>query len=321
MDLPDLSPWGISPVNARCRRPDHGTNNDVRIVETPQRRLVWRQYENLSCDRVDSEHRLLEWLAGQHLPFRVPVPLRTVSGHTHVLADGGRAASVHELIPGRRPDDSDHEILLTATGFAHLLRVLADAPIALAPTDWSGIGLRDVYDGSPHADELLPRLAAFELDLGWLHEAMAAEDDLQRALCTLPRQIVHGDVARSNALTDGTRITGLLDFEISGSDARVSDVATTLLSLGGDPATVAGRNRIATLREQLGQILELQPGELEILPEVVRHRLAGSVFWRGGRWLAGQSDVGEVLDRVRVGAAHVKWVAAYAPTVSSQSRE
>src|SRR5579875_2003785 len=270
MELPDLSGWGIDTSDAYSRPPARGTNNDVRIIETPSGNFVWRRYDNLTIDQVRTEHALLRWLAGRNLAFRVPAPVTTSSSSTFVVLADGRAATLQPLIPGRRPATDDREIAITATAFATLLHTLADAPREFAPRDWTMTQLADMHGGVADADELLDRLASYGADLGWLRDALDTETDVSCALQELPQQIVHGDVALSNALTDAGRITGLLDFEIAGWDARISDVGTALLSLGGDPATESGRERIALVSDCFRERTDLTGSELDILPEVVR---------------------------------------------------
>ncbi|WP_158607515.1 phosphotransferase [Flexivirga caeni] len=310
--MPDLSPWGVDASDAQARRPARGTNNDVRIIDVRTGRFVWRRYDNLSVEQVRTEHLLLEWLNARELPFQLPRPLRTLDGTTVLTLTDGRAVALQTLIHGRNPDDSDREALLTATGFTTLLRALAEAPQQLAPSDWMETRLRDIHGGVDDLDDVLGRLSRYGADVRWLRETLAREDDVSCALRALPQQIVHGDIGRSNALTDGARITGLLDFEIAGWDARISDVGTALLSLGGDPATAEGRASIRTLMQQFTTMLDLSSEELEVVPEVVRQRLAGSVIWGAGRWLRSrQGTIDEVVDRLHAGAAHVGHLSAY----------
>ncbi len=74
---------------------------------------------------------------------------------------------------------------------------------------------------------------------------------------------------------------------------------------------------VGWLADTLDAERDLQAGEIEVLPGVVRQRLAGSVLWRTGRWLQGRSDVDEVVSRVRDGAEHVAHLGSYRPTVRS----
>jgi homoserine kinase type II len=295
----------------RVRRPERGTNNDVRLIETPAGSFVWRAYDNLTVTQVRTEHRLLDWLAARELPVQFPRPIRTISGATFVELPDGRAAGLHRLIPGRRPGACEDEIRHTARAFATVLAALADAPRRFAIRDWTKTRLEEIHEGIGDPEQLLNELARYDVDLGWLKEALTDQDEVQRALYALPQQIVHGDVAQSNALTDGRRITGLLDWEISGWDARVSDVGTALLALGSDPDSERGRTRIRLVLNEFRVALELSPAEVGILPEVVRQRVAGSVFWRAARWRMGHGDVAAVLHHVRDGGMTLQQLEAY----------
>ncbi|WP_265444123.1 phosphotransferase [Flexivirga meconopsidis] len=312
MIAPDLSAWGL-PTPTQVRAPEHGTNNEVRLVTSGEERFVWRQYENLRVEQVRREHALLGWLGRQGLPFAVPEPLTTRAGATFARHADGRAISVHRFIPGRRPTRDDTEIALTAMAFATLVRVLGAAPTDVAMRDWTSTGLTEIHPGSRDIEALLGRLDDEGVDSGWLRDVLSSDADVRRRSAHLPRQVVHGDIAMSNALIEDGVITGLLDFEISGWDCRASDVATAMLTLGGDPWTERGRSQIALVHEIFDQTLDLTRDETWLLPELVLRRLAGSVVWRAGRWSAGSADIGEVAGRVHDGAAHVASVDAYRP--------
>lgn len=312
MPTPDLSAWGIDSAVATAGRPPHGTNNDVWLIDTPTDRFVWRSYTNLSISRVIAEHALLAWLGDRELPFETPTPLPTTTGATFTVSPDGRAVALHRLLPGNRANDSAIETELVATAFARLCATLADAPASLAPIDWTNTRLTAIHDGIGDANELLTEIRKHSSgDIGWLTDTLNGQEDVLAAVRTLPRQIVHGDVAASNALLDGARVTGLIDFEIAGLDARVSDVGTALLTLGGEPSSASGRARIRMIRNTFDRVLHLSQDEVEILPEVVRHRLAGSVLWRAGRWRNGDAELDEVTEHVTDGAQGARWLDAY----------
>lgn len=116
---------------------------------------------------------------------------------------------------------------------------------------------------------------------------------------TLPRQIIHGDFGRSNALVDRGQVSGILDFEFTGPDLRAIDVAAGLWSFrvcarGTDEewpiikAFLQGYRSAGTLTRP----------EVDALPTLVRLREATSLIHWIGRWRQGLTDKDDVGQRV-----------------------
>ncbi len=68
-------------------------------------------------------------------------------------------------------------------------------------------------------------------------------------LSGLPRQVIHNDFHPGNVLSDGDRITGILDFGDVVHTARVVDVAVALCYFGWDEDFVSGFETVVPLRE------------------------------------------------------------------------
>src|SRR5690242_8542229 len=74
--------WGIEPP-FRLRAPARGVSRLTRFVDTPGKSYVLSVYgEGTQIERVRYEHALLTALAGQRLPFAVPLPVTTPTGET-----------------------------------------------------------------------------------------------------------------------------------------------------------------------------------------------------------------------------------------------
>lgn len=306
----DLSPWGC-PTATDVTRPAGGTNNAVLILDAGGQRWVWRRYDNLTVSQVRREHALLDWLAPRLASFRLPVPVHTARGESvHILPDG-RVATLTRAIEGRRPRRQAQEITATALAFAELLVVLADAPRKLAVHEWSTAPLLAMYPDTNGVREIIRRCRGLGIDVGWFMRTLDADHDLRAELETTPQQLVHGDIALSNALISDGGISGLLDFEISGWDARVTDVAAALTSLGGDPGTTHGRADIDRLRTVFDTALELKDAELRLLPACVLQRCAGSVLWRARRWKARLGTFEEIATQMLNGSHHARHISAY----------
>lgn len=300
------------------RRPAWGTNNEVLLLRCGTRELVWRRYQNLAIEQVRREHRLLARLTAADLPFSVPSPLRTGDGDT-LVPDGTTAIELHDAIPGRRPQHNSYEIALVAAAFGLLRNALADLPRELAPYDWSGTTLAGVHPDVPDPTLLTDELAAHgatATQLRWWASALEQDAACVAAQMGLPTQLIHGDVALSNALIAAANIqvTGLLDFEISGWDTRVADFSTGLATCCGDPWTDDGPARIRAFTDAHLTVAPLTEAELSIVPDLVRGRLSGSVVWRAGRARRGLSTWQQVLDQLHVAADHEAYLDVYRMT-------
>ncbi|TWE13035.1 phosphotransferase [Rudaeicoccus suwonensis] len=308
MDAPDLSPWGMT-SRAPAIGPPHGTNNTVRLVAAGGIDYVWRRCDNLDAGQVRREQRLLEWLSRQGLDFKVPLALPTTDGACFAV-DGSAPVTLHRLIPGRKPSRGIHEIEAVARAFGQLWATLASAPRGLGVHDWDG---RSIVSTHEHAGNLADVVASAqrEVDTSWFVRQMELDEHLTDALAALPGQVTHGDVATSNALINDGVITGLLDFEIAGWDARVNDVVTGLCTCVDDPwedGFEAQKQAFVTAFDTADQ---LRDDELALVPELVMRRCAGSVIWRIGRWRQGLDPWSAVLNRMADGATRARHRSAY----------
>lgn len=317
---PDLRPWGLPPPDTAAT-PASGTNNHVQLLTCAGHRFVWRRYQNLRIEQVRREHRLLSGLAEAALPFGVPCPLRTRDGDTLVV-DGAGAIELYELIRGRRPEQRGPDIALVAQAFGLLHNALASLPRELAPHDWEGTTLGGVHPGVPDPSQLTDELAAHgatAAQLRWWRSASEADAGCVAAQVGLPTQLIHGDVSLSNALLDdgnhhsgdSSRVSGLLDFEISGWDVRVADLATGLGSCCKAPWTDAGKAQIKVFADAYLQVVAMTDAELAMVPNLVRCRLSGSVVWRAGRARQGLSSWEPVMSHLADAQEHEAHLEAY----------
>jgi 4-aminobutyrate aminotransferase-like enzyme/Ser/Thr protein kinase RdoA (MazF antagonist) len=97
-------------------------------------------------------------------------------------------------------------------------------------------------------------------------------------LMALPSQVVHNDFHRDNLLTDPadpTRLSGILDFGDSLHAPRIQDLAVAAMYAAlehPDPGSA-----VAAVIDGYCRVAEIEPGELEILPDLVSIRLAQSL--------------------------------------------
>ena len=105
-------------------------------------------------------------------------------------------------------------------------------------------------------------------------------------------------------------LTGVLDFELAGPDARVQDLLVGLL-LSGALAGPGWVRRAAALVRGHAAVLFLDQAEIQAVPDLLVLRCVGSVFWRAGRWRRGQATMSDVADRVAVLEATEAWLAVH----------
>lgn len=125
----------------------------------------------------------------------------------------------------------------------------------------------------------------------------------------LPVQIIHRDYDQSNILMDGNSVTGVLDFEFSGPDLRILDLAYALSqwpsgwwNTGKEWTIIDAFARGYLERQRLA--LE----ELETLPVIFRLRLVASLFYRFGRFARGLETPETLLERIQETLIFETWI-------------
>lgn len=199
---------------------------------------------------------LLRDLATRQLSFQVPALIATPDGAYLVpVPESNAVATLAPWLPGAWPDRDDLA-LTTAAGMtlAALHRAWSGAP-PIPPALCSrlppfgevvaGVSL----PGDPHA--LLAQLPGAADDIqrlrAWLERVQATAPALA---ARLPRQIVHRDYDPSNMLAADGAITGVLDFELAGPDARALDLA---VALSWWPVDALGTGREWTIIDAFGR--------------------------------------------------------------------
>jgi homoserine kinase type II len=328
-----LACWGIR-GDVELTVPARGTNNQTVLVTKGRQRWVLRISQNLSADQVRAEHRLLARLrragsdsaAGRPidpevsspgLPFAVPEPVPTIAGDT-VLETAAGPATLTRRIEGIRPDLS-REAALERVGISlgQLTLALSDVPFEDAPRDWRAGPLATLPPGAGVEDvaAALTRAGVSPGRIGLLRAQAARSAAWHKSAGDhLAVQVVHGDLGASNVLVDQTsgQVTGVLDFEIAGSDFRIQDLVAALLLSGA----LEGRRwqaRAAALGRGAASVTPLAEAEISAVPDLLICRSVGSVLWRAGRWLRGLSTLDDVADRLDELAVTTAFVACFGP--------
>jgi homoserine kinase type II len=309
-----LTRWGI-PADAELVRAERGCNNRTYAVAHHGHRWVLRISQNLSAAQARAEHRLLGTVRAAGLPFGVPDPVPTLAGETVAETPAG-PATLCRWIPGMRPDLAGEPALERfGRAIGLLSRALRTVPWSDAPQDWRGDPLR-AHPDAPEIAELVQALRDAGLPPARVRRLeVAARHVFPRppeVADDLPAQVVHGDLGASNALVDERtgEVTGVLDFEMAGPDARVQDLLVGLL-LSGALAGPGWTRRTAALIRGHAAVLPLDQAEIRAVPDLLVLRCVGSVFWRAGRWRRSQASLSDVADRVAVLESVEAWLAVH----------
>ena len=303
--------WRLAPLV-------EGTNNLVFRVDE---RYVLHLYANhAEAGRLRFEHDVVARLEEAGLPFALPTPIPTTNGATfaRIATDAGEALAVlTAFIPGAPADRAD-PARVVAAGEAVGLLDAALARVAL-PEDAAATSWRS-YGDLEHCHPLVPDPPAA---LG----ALAIVPDSRRALLaryawlmeripaiygTLPRQICHEDMAPSNLLMAGERVTGVLDFEFCARDVRVMDLTVALSWWpgerfgGGDEWPI-----IAAFAAGYARHIALTDDEIAAIPVLFELRAFTSLIHRLGRHRQGLSPLDAVTARASAALARHDWLRAH----------
>jgi homoserine kinase type II len=311
------SRWGIAGP-WRGESLTHGTNNLVERVETPAGVYALRIYSNTAdAARLRFERDVLAQLTEARLPFALPAPLPAVDGAYLVetqTAQGRALATLSPYIPGQPPDRDDLD-QATAAGEA-----LGQLTVAMAQLDTPAEGISWRSSGDlAHCHPLVPdppaAFAELPLPGGQRQRLLSGYAALIARIpdlyATLPQQLVHEDFDPGNVLMEGTRVSGVLDFEFCARDLRAMDLAVALTWW---PARHYGTGAewpvIAAFSHGYARYLTLTDGELQALPMLFHLRAYTSLIHRLGRARQSLSTLDEALARAEAAIAREDWLAA-----------
>jgi len=244
-----------------------GIENTNYFVTTDQGRYVLTLFERLAAAELPFYLGLMAHLARHGIPCPAPVAdfadryLGSLNGKPAALVTRLAGASIEN--PG-------------AAHCAELGALLARMHLAgrsyggflenpRGPKWWRGAARQ----ARPFLDA--PRAALLEAEL---------RVQAQHRFPDLPRGAVHADLFRDNALFDGGRITGVIDFYFAGVDCFVYDLAVCANDWClVDPARDRRLEEARTLALLAGYrgVRPLQPGERDAWPVMLR--AAALRFW------------------------------------------
>ena len=189
-----------------------GIENTNYFVTTAQGRYVLTLFERLPAAEMPFYLNLMAHLARHGIPC--PAPIADL-GDAYLGSLNGKPAALVTRLPGKsleRPGANECRELGMLLARMHLAgRSYAAYQENPRGPQWWRAAAQDVH---PFLDATQRKLLEAELDWQARHR-----------FPDLPRGPVHADLFRDNALFDGSRLSGVIDFYFAGVDCWLFDVA------------------------------------------------------------------------------------------------
>lgn len=236
-----------------------GIVNSNYFLDTERGRYVLTLFETLDFREVPFFLELTAFLAGQGLPCAAPVTDRN-GVSLHEL--GGRPAAIVLRLPGDSVQHPGPAQCLEVGRFLGRMHVAAAAFPGRRGAEYSMAWCRR------QAKALGPFLDSGERAL--LQDALDYER--QRGYVALPSGMIHADLFRDNALFQGGRLTGVLDFYCACHWPYMYDLAVAV-----NDWCYADLQKTAAMLHGYRQARTVQEEELECWPAMLR--AAALRFW------------------------------------------
>jgi len=235
--------------------------------------------------RQDAEHRLRVmralWTPAAEAGIAIPRILE-------LDLDADPAWVVFDALPGV-PVPEAGEAGLEGPRFPEIARSMGELLVIFRQLPTAGLELDDLWADPERLAESAARWARENSELGATERSALSDllDDLPTHFAGRPIVLAHGDFAPVNVLTDGTSLTGLLDFESVRLADPLFDVAWWAWAVSFAPPSVLGAAWPAFLQGagidptdprlptrvralQVLRMLELVTDETGLSPEVRR---------------------------------------------------
>ncbi|HMN78338.1 MAG TPA: homoserine kinase [Burkholderiaceae bacterium] len=246
-----------------------GIENTNYFVTTTGGRYVLTLFERLDADHLPFYLGLMKHLARHGAACPAPVSDRSAA---MVGSLCGKPAAIVTRLPGRAN---------MSPGAVHCEQIgalLARMHLAAAGYPADQPNLRALPWWEEAAAAVMPFLDAGQAAL--LADELAAQRQMHAgdAYRSLPRSAVHADLFRDNALFDGDRLGGAIDFYFAGVDTWLFDLAVTCNDWCIDDATGAfDEPRLSALLAAYRRLRPLQAAETALWPLMLR--AAALRFW------------------------------------------
>ncbi|MCM2972443.1 homoserine kinase [Larsenimonas suaedae] len=191
-----------------------GTENSTFFVTTDQQQLVLTLFEQGEQEELPFFVDLLDFLAGHSLP--VPGPIHDKTG-VALQSLAGKPALLFPRLPGRHPHDP------TLSQCAAIGQTLGQLHTVSRHFTGSRPNPRDLRWISANHTKVLSYLNADDQAL--MRDELDAFEATFGTDTALPQGALHGDLFRDNALFDGDRLGGLIDFYNGCTGDLIFDLA------------------------------------------------------------------------------------------------
>ncbi|OJV90371.1 MAG: hypothetical protein BGO39_18150 [Chloroflexi bacterium 54-19] len=300
---PDKGPWIYT-------RLPNGSNNAVRLVKSASgEEFVLKTYQNQpNISSIRFEHAVVLGLQELDLPFKVPVPIPTLTGETFLetIDEKGQPIKVclWSKVQGEPFDKSNPQNwFIAGQTLAELHQGLSRLEIPSSPDCSLPVQFGDlsqIHPLVPNIQASLEQLALGEEYLERITKFVAkVAETVPDLYARLPQQIIHSDFGAYNLLMVGNRVSGVIDFEFTCYDIRGIDLVTLLLWSSVD---LWGSGNEWGIVDIIGRGYSIKMGlderEIKKLPELLRLLLAVGLIHRLGRWFQGLEKPEVAFDRV-----------------------
>jgi homoserine kinase type II len=241
-----------------------GIENTNYFVNSTEKRMVLTIFENHSFDEMGYFLDLMAHLAEHEVPSAHPLADRN-GDYLRTLKD--KPAALVMRLSGRE---------VTEPTVAHCAAMGAElARLHIAGQEFEG---ERASDRGPSWWRGTAQLISSRLSSEGL---MLLEDELeyqsQFRLADLPRGVIHADLFRDNALFEGERLTGLIDFYYACNDLLLYDIAVTVNDWCSEADGSLNREKSLALLQSYHNIRPLTVEEHRLWPAMLR---AGALrFW------------------------------------------
>jgi len=255
-----LAAYGIGRVRRVAGIPE-GVENTNYLVEAESGRYVLTLYEK----RVNPADLpfflgLMEHLAGRAIPC--PLPVHDREGRV-IRELAGRPAALVTFLEGTSPRR------IEPVHCAELGRGLARMHLAGADFPLHRDNALSVKAWRPLLEPWLAR--ADELEAGLSRELARELDELEQDWPRdLPAGVIHADLFPDNALFEGDRLSGIIDFYFACNDLFAYDIAICLNAWCFEREREFNITKARALLRGYREVRPLSPAEVEVLPVLAR---------------------------------------------------
>ncbi len=274
-----------------------GRSHWTRLVRTPVENFILRVYNpDALMENIHAELTLLERLQKQALPFAIPTPIANRHGQklATIQQDGKvQKAVLWRYIPGENADfDDPTQAFSAGKALGQLSAALRAITGDVASSALPNPSYQQVLDNAIGQPTFFAQWADAPIEAAKLKGVTGFIQEVQAQTpgwyASLPRQIIHNDFIPGNVLVEGSRVSGVVDFESHRYDLRIMDLVVSLCHW---PYDFYGSGDEWQIVDALGSGYAahqgLQPEEIQNLPQLMRLRWAVNVIYFLERYLDG----------------------------------